>query len=88
MHFLEPLPSAVIFCCLQLFKFICDFFLVVCEEMRIHWLLLLLQLKALASLSVLLKQKSGKDIVPIIPQWVTFLFSLLHIDVGQCMQGV
>ena len=26
MHFLEPLPSAVIFCCLQLFKFICDFF--------------------------------------------------------------
>ncbi|KAL0009597.1 hypothetical protein SO802_011099 [Lithocarpus litseifolius] len=27
------------------------------------------QLKALASLSVLLKQKSGKDIVPIIPQW-------------------
>ena len=56
--------------------------------MRIHWLLLLLQLKALAALSVLLKQKSGKDIVPIIPQWVTFLFSLLHIDVGQCMQGV
>ena len=56
--------------------------------MRIHWLLLLLQLKALASLSVLLKQKSGKDIVPIIPQWVTFLFSLLHVDVGQCMQGV
>ncbi|KAK7842227.1 e3 ubiquitin-protein ligase listerin [Quercus suber] len=27
------------------------------------------KLKALASLSVLLKQKSGKDIVPIIPQW-------------------
>lgn len=29
-----------------------------------------LQLKALTSLSVLLKGKSGNDVVPIIPQWV------------------
>ena len=56
--------------------------------MRTHLLLLLMQLKSLAALSVLLKQKSGKDIVPIIPQWVHFFVSLLHIDVGQCMQGV
>lgn len=30
------------------------------------------QLKALSSLSALLKEKSGKDIAPIIPQWVRY----------------
>jgi hypothetical protein len=32
----------------------------------------LLQIKALASLSELVKQKQGKELLPIIPQWVMF----------------
>ncbi|KAK9280494.1 hypothetical protein L1049_014186 [Liquidambar formosana] len=37
------------------------------------------KLKALTTLSVLLKQKTGKDVVPIIPQW-TFEYKRLLLD--------
>ena len=35
-----------------------------------QWIFFLLQIKALTSLSMILKQKSIKEILPIIPQWV------------------
>jgi hypothetical protein len=39
----------------------------------------LLQIKALASLSELVKQKQGKELLPIIPQW-TFEYKKLILD--------
>ena len=51
--------------------------------------MVLLQLKALTCLSMLLKQKSGKEIVLIIPQWVwisfLFFFTFFVQNDGQYM---
>ncbi|XP_059626408.1 E3 ubiquitin-protein ligase listerin isoform X2 [Cornus florida] len=48
------------------------------EAWKILWTYYL-ELKALSSLSLLLKQKSGKEIVPIIPQWA-FEYKKLLLD--------
>ena len=37
------------------------------------------QIKALTSLSELVKQKKGKELVPLIPQWVCFFVNVLML---------